>query len=254
MSMGASTTHHLDGADLVRVIDAEGSPDDRRRWDAHLAGCGSCRQELEDLRAGSVALRGWLERAAFEAGPHRAASRPTGRTPQRTRSWTVGAPWLKAAAVLVLLAGPVVAIPGARERVVERLGMATPDRDPAPLAVGTRSDLDPATVVTFQPAPGLFHVRLRYGQSGGRLVLERADAGTDAVLRVTGEEPRPGAVVSARGLDIENEPGSVASYTLRLPGEVTDVVVTVGDRRRDLSRDVLDRGVVLPLDRVPGTR
>ena len=43
-------TEHLETASLARYLEGTGSPDERARWEAHLAECPDCREEMVEVR------------------------------------------------------------------------------------------------------------------------------------------------------------------------------------------------------------
>jgi anti-sigma factor RsiW len=273
-------TPHLRDSDLVRLIDGEPAPAERPRWDSHLASCARCRGQVERLRSDAEVVRAWIGRAAFEAAlPQRAflppdpalaanaagtpaatpaAPRPVppraaaaertldGHARRRARSaWQVAPPWLRAAAVLVLVAAPVAAIPGLRGWVTDTIAELRPDvaleRAAEPAAAGAYD-----AAIRFAPARGSFSVQFDAAQHGGTLRVGRTD-GAEAVLEIhgpAGDVP----VVSAAALRISNTPQSSASYVLQVPAAVTSVTVRVGTRTVAVfDAAALRAGVELPV-------
>ncbi len=243
---------------------------------AHAAACDRCGDALATLRAESELVTSWLERATFEesgpfardsrdsrvagpagdaegAGPAGPTPPPTGRfgapvRPPDNAAWTrhsgpasrprlpgAGA-FLKAAAVILLLAAPLAAFPGVRAWVADRIVSTSTTESVTP---------DPVDAVTlrFTPAPGGFEVRFPAGTSG-LLALDRSD-GEDAELRALGGTPE--TVVTASSLEIRNH--AAARYELRLPLTVTGVWVRVGERAVSVSDTQIGRGTVVELGR-----
>lgn len=253
---------HLDDADLIRYIDAEGQSDQSRQWEDHLVGCGRCRSEAEALRTQSDAVARWLDAAAFEAGPRWPAApaaagpvragadpSPTGRRPRR-QGWTAataGSPWLKAAMITLLLAAPLAAIPPVRAWIADRVAVVLSDRPTATGEVDSPAAADLHTsVIRFVPTPGAFLVTIDAPQPEGWLHLSRA-SGSEAVLEVRGSSPRPEPVVSASTLRIANSAGMTASYALALPPEVDLVYIDVAGARLQLDAGDLARSTRIPL-------
>ena len=87
-------------ADLSAYLDGELSAPDAIRIEAHLAGCGDCRSELEDLRQARAAVRGLPLLVPPEDVFETPAPVPANVTP--LRSWT-SRTWLPVAAVLALV-------------------------------------------------------------------------------------------------------------------------------------------------------
>jgi hypothetical protein len=239
----------------------------------HAARCHRCAEALDALRAESALVTDWLERAAFEeaepgaagaaamepgAGvtparhqePDAEVDRPTREAsetgidrasrgtlaPRSARAWLPDARWLQAAAVLLLVAAPLVAFPGVRGWVADRLVSTTTTESVTP-------DPDDAVTLRFTPAPGGFEVRFPAGTSG-LLVLESA-AGEEAELRAVGGTPE--TVVTASSLEIRND--DAARYELRLPLTVTGLWVRVGERAVAVSDTQIGRGTVIELGR-----
>lgn len=263
---------HLTDAELMRILDDEAPPDTGDR-SGHLQACDRCADALEQLRSESRLITLWLERAAFEeapaggagagaadrgvaAGVDRATSPaeagadsaargrpagPAGRTPSRrvgarSSSW-LRSPWLKAAAVLVLVAGPLAAFPGVRAWVVEQV---SGPGDPG-TAVTAPEATDPPMVLRFTPDPGAFTVRFPLGATGS-IIVERS---TDARAELEARGGDPEAVVAASSLEIRNE--GEGRYRLRLPAAVTGVWVRVGERAVAVTGAQIDRRTVVDL-------
>jgi anti-sigma factor RsiW len=265
------SSRHLEDAQLVRYIDHEASGDERQRWEDHMASCPRCRTDVESLRQQSATITEWLARADFDRGiargqavsaaePEAAAARPrpgSGRRDDSDRSLAGrarlpladAAPWLKAAAIVLLVAAPLVAIPPARDWVADRLGLAGGDPVVLPHTTGVLGEMDADALVRFAPAPGSFHISVTAAQARGSITLGRVGPGEEAVFERSGDAPRPEVVVSARAIRIENDPSATASYTLLLPPEVTAVGVSVGTHQIDFSGRDIDRRTVVPLDR-----
>jgi hypothetical protein len=253
---------HLDDADLIRYIDAEGQGDESRQWEEHLVGCGRCRSEAETLRTRSDAVAYWLDAAEFEAGPGMSAAPPALAGPElaatrpaptslqpRGHNSAVGAgvPWLKAAVITLLLAAPLAAIPPVRAWIADRVAVVLSDEPAATGAVdGPARAAVHTSVIRFVPAPGAFLVTIDAPQAEGWLHLTRAP-GSEAILAVRGPSPRPEPVVSASTLRIENSAEMTASYALALPPEVDLVYVDVAGARLQLDAGDLTRSTRIPL-------
>ena len=254
---------HLTDAELVRVLDAGPTPPE---WQRHVTSCPACAEELDGLRADQRLVRRYLEVADFEErdspvavdpavwsggavetgdgpSPGSEADRPAGTAgPALTRAaarWSPGSQWLKAAAILVLVAAPLAAFPGVRSWVVERVTGSGPAEGPTPSV-----SAEEPTVLRFTPEAGDFVVRFP-ADATGAITLERSpDA--EAELRIAGGDPE--TVVSASSLEIQGD--AEGRYRLRLPAAVTAAWVVVGDRAVSVTDDQIDRRAVIEL----GTR
>jgi hypothetical protein len=249
-----ATDPHLDESQLVRYIDHEASEAEQERWDAHVRACDRCSAETATLREQSATVRAWLEHADCEAASHPRTLRPGGAPRAGARgAGPGGAPvagaWLKAAVITLLVAAPLVAVPAAREWVAERL--ALPGERPHARAATATTEAHAAPRITFAPAPGPFRVEIAVPQETGSLVLGRAAPGGEAVLEITGHAPWPETVVSAGSVRIVNEAGSLASYRLLVPPEVTTATVVVGGDATNVAGGAIDGTAVLPLQPTP---
>ena len=240
MSM-TTDIRHLTDAELVGILDGgEDAPAPDRA--VHLDDCARCADALETLRADSRLVGELLEIAAFEEGGHRSSTerwRGTRAEPPARRVLRAASPWWKAAAILVLVAGPLAAFPGVRAWVVEQV---TGPPEPAVEAVAEPLDAS-STIIRFTPDPGDFVVEFEPG-TAGTIALVRGD-GAEAELRAS--DGAPETVVSASSLQIRN--ANVARYELRLPAGVTGVWIRRGERAVALSASQIDRRAVVQLTR-----
>ncbi|NIP80413.1 MAG: hypothetical protein GWM90_14790 [Gemmatimonadetes bacterium] len=264
---------HLTDGEVVRYLDGEGSGAERDGWSRHLAGCERCTRELRTLRSESGLVRDWLARADFEGDGRRPGpavqpvrdpgavgavgvdrpARDAGRFRGADRRARVaagagdigrgarfGAPWLRAAAILLLFAGALAAVPPVRAWVVDRVTPLLASGDAA-APEGAPTPVDPQ-VLRFIPDAGPFIVTLD-DAAEATLRLGRVP-GPEAVLRATGGvEP----VVSATGLRLTAGVGG--DFELRLPSHTTRVRLRLGAREINVGAADLDRGWVLSLDR-----
>lgn len=259
----ANATRHLDEGELMRYVDGEGSPTERTVWERHLAGCDRCAADIDAVGSESRLLSGWLDRADFEAdlpsdltAPGAAPAvasddaavisldgrRPAGRRDARHRSgWS---PWLRAAAALVLLAGPLAAIPAVRTWVIERVSPA--ETSPS-AALADPEATQPSPVIRFLPDPGTFTVRVE-APAGGQLAIGRS-TGEEAQLRLSGDGPDP--VVAASSVRLQSTAAD-GRYALLLPVSVTTVEVVIGGVRRAIVDGAdIEAGRVVRLDSGP---
>jgi hypothetical protein len=259
---------HLADDELLRFIDGEDDPL-QPAWAEHVSSCARCSREVQLLRGNSGVVRAWLERAAFEdALPPRlhvgAADRTSRRDSTAARRDSTAArrdstalrrgrqsvaPWMRAAAVLVLLASPVAAIPALRQWLVGTVTELRDTQDMLPAAIPQeRFDAPGPAAIRFVPVAGTFAVDLDAAQASGVLVI-RHGTGNEAVLQQTGTgEVEP--VISATSLRVRNESGSTASFHLQLPVAVNRVVIRVaGAHFRTLDAAALAAGVSIDLGR-----
>jgi hypothetical protein len=237
----SGSTPHLTDDELMRIVDAE-SIDQAgpSSYDAaqHVLACTRCRTELDRLRADALLLRELLERASFEQ-----IEQPTGAAvgrdgPPRHR---YVAPWLRAAAVLALIAGPVAALPSLRAWILDGISGA-PAGEPA--ALREAAPAVAGAVIRFVPAAELMTVSLDVVQADGSIRLQYGP-GPEAVLETVGDAAA-GPVVSENGVRIRNLPLTSASYSLQVPASVHRVVVRVGPASTVVDSAMLATGAVLP--------
>lgn len=239
------TGPHLSDAELVRYLDEGAEAAESPRWQRHIDDCPRCDEALRTVRSESRLVSDWLERAAFEAEsptlPRPAADphpEPLADPLARPRRPLL-TPWLRAAALFVLLAAPLAAFPGVRAWVSERVV------GPPPATVTgddeANASTENPTVLRFVPAPGTFVVRFD-PDTEGVITIERSEE-PEAELRAEGGAPE--ATVSTSVLRIRNP--ATARYRLRLPDATTGVSVMVGERAMTVSDREIDRRARLEL-------
>lgn len=232
--MTAYTLPHLTDGDLVRHLDAEGDPPERARRETHLEACADCGSRVELLGRQSDAVHGWLLRADASRSPARAASPSRAVRPSRTAA----TPWLRAAAIVLLVAAPLAAFPPVRDWVATRVGLGS---DPVTPTATPAAQVAP--VIRFVPAAGTFTVRIDGPPSAGALAIARA-AGPEAELRGAGGDGAAAPVVSEDGLRISAS-GAATRYELRVPSATTDVVIRLDGGTVRVAGAAIDRGQVV---------
>jgi anti-sigma factor RsiW len=232
---------HLTEGEVIRYLDDEGAPEERRRWAEHLGACERCARELDELgrlldgvSAGVSALDAppeLLERTRPSPRPARPHGAVRGRGAGPVR-------WLRYAAAILLLLLPLALVPPLRAWIVERVhgavgrGDAAPHPDPAPAAAAAQA----GGRLRFVPGGEEVQVEITAWQAAGTLTLRRWE-GPAGLLEVVGGSGDEGSMVSERVLRIESAPGSTASYELQLPASVRRVVVRVGGERYRVLED-----------------
>ncbi len=229
--MTALAGRHVEPGALVRRLDGEMDAAERAGVESHLAGCAECRAAEERLTAAAARVTLWLEHADPPARPpaDRTGEGRTIRLPARPawRPWE--SPLIRAAAVVVLLAGAAVAVPSALRWLDQRGEVAVDEpREPTPDAPRVEGPGDGLSV-SFVPAGDRLVVRLAEAQAAGRVRLEPI-AGREVhgeVLEGTGAEE---LIVLPDGLSIRNGSASTASYRIRVPAQIIVLELMVGDR------------------------
>lgn len=244
MNDNTTSLAHLGDAEIMRLLDGD-DPAEAARSELHVLSCVRCADQVAALRKDAATVRAWLDRAAFEDEVRRGPLMPAPVQPAgRTRRAHAAAPWLRAAAVLLLLAAPVAAVPALRQLLVDTI---------ADLRGGDRADVEAVTAtaaegttVRFVPDGGDFVVRFDEPQPAGTLRLGYS-ASEEAVLRVSGDAGE-GPVVSAQSVHVRNATGSAASYLLEVPAAITRLRIQVAGRMTAvLEAAELRAGVELPV-------
>src|SRR5687768_4428967 len=127
-----TNTAHLRSDEILRLIDNDTTPLERSQFDSHLIVCARCSDEAATMRDDGLLFTSTLRTAAWEEElpakvvsfaevvAARDARAAAGIVPLR-RSWSGVPVWTRAAAVLVIVAGPVAAVPAWREWLVQQL-------------------------------------------------------------------------------------------------------------------------------------
>jgi hypothetical protein len=219
---------HLDEGALLRRMDGELELAESAGVEAHLAACGRCRAELDEMAA--VAGRVSSALRLIDVAPQ------IGREPARERRaaappWHRSAIW-RAAAVIALVAGLGLAIAPIRAWVAERLGLAgdrnatteSPTADPPATAPTGGSSVR----VAFVPAGDRFRILLATPQVEGALHLAAApgDTASGEIVGADGAD----LLVLPDGLGIRNHPFSTAEYRVAVPRRIASVVVEIAGR------------------------
>ena len=245
--MSATTTGpHLTDSEIVGLADgAEGGAGARQR---HVEDCPPCAAAIRAFRDDAAVVSDWLARAAFEEPwPSNRHGSPRREAPARSPRW---APWLKVAAAVIVVAGPLAALPSVRAWVGTRI--QTPGRATGAIVAPPESTFAPSTV-RFIPDAGTFTVHLAAGAPGATLTLVRT-AGPEARLRTS--DPALAATVSSSAIHISaasaaeddaRTDGAAGGITLELPGFVEAVEVRIGGRVVRIAGPEIDRGRTLDL-------
>jgi hypothetical protein len=227
-------TPHLSDGELLLLID--GDDESPSAWSVHLDACSLCAQEARRIRADAALVRDWLQRARFEEAAGPIATKRPGTTQLRSV--------LRAAAVVILVAAPVAAIPAVREWLQVRLapggdGAATVRTLPGPPAA--------AAAIRFAPDGAGVTVTFAAVQSGGSLYIGRID-GREVVLEIP-PDLADAPVVSGDGVRVPNSAASEASYVVWVPASITAVTVRIGPGVIELDAARLRDGVTVALKR-----
>ena len=162
---------------------------------------------------------------------------PTSDLPQQPRGrWTAAI----ALAALLLGIGAATAMLAARRGGTDASVPVSASDTLVPL---TAPDLA-GTIVEFPVEGTRLEVRVDAAQDAGTLRIDRADSALASIQSVGGQRHarilvRPGLV------QVRNQPGSRASYFLRIPRHVTRIVVYVAGHATHLDSDALPSTLML---------
>jgi len=250
--MNAMAESHLGDGVLLAVIDGDR---DRANRD-HLATCAACTQRFEQLGRAAARVSAELTsvgvphvnaaamRTRLLAGEASVGSRPA---PLR---WTWTSPAVRAAGILVLVAGIGWATP-ARHWLTQRFGRVA---SPKPEAIDTKTVVPspeangPGMVVRFPVEASELVVRFAVRPSRGALELRATnDARVSAQIstRAGGEE----MLVLPSELRIVNSATSIADYLVTIPAHVATVRVVIGGASSRVVRLVSSAGEKVDLSR-----
>lgn len=237
MEPGSLTRPHLDDGELLCLLDGEADGALRTDGEAHLAACGTCRERLDRYRTRRERLAHLLVRADYpvpvapSADPKVIPLRPRAAAPRPAFG---GRPWLRAAAVVLLLATAAAMATPARAWIMEWVGrqwsrVAQEDRPAAPRSAPVQAppaQAQASAQVRFVPAGSELRVDVANPQSTGALTLVPV-SGQSASAEVVGAQAVEMLVVPS-GLRIRNTPGASADYRVQVPDGVRRVRVRIG--------------------------
>jgi hypothetical protein len=217
MSQHGSGAHLADG-ELMQL--ALGDTEDLvAALQRHVAGCTLCTDELTKLRAQMQRVSGALRELQLPAE----FRYPTLAMPKRI-NWQ---PYLRAAAIVLFAAVPVVASETVRARISEWIGLQTADTTAATVAApATQTSEDVSTTFWFNPRAREYSVQIASYQVRGELVISRTSE-ANGMLRMS-NVGAPAPQLSERGVRIANSPSTFTTYELMLPANVTAAIVTIG--------------------------
>lgn len=210
---------HVDDAAIVRYLDGELDAAGRELLETHLASCGRCRHALDELRAASRRISRWLPLA--DEPPESSA----GVVPMRSSRPRLPA-FVRAAALLALVAGLSLAIGPVRARLADWIGL---DGSPAVTTIEKRTG-SAASVeerglrISFVPVGDRFTLSFEPSASSGTLTLTPVEA-----LRVAGKVVDGDAELQTLpdGLVVRNASGPDAAYRVEVPRSLDRVEVRV---------------------------
>jgi hypothetical protein len=221
------TTPPVNDADLIRYLDGELDDAGRARVESAVAADAERAARLETLRRRGRRLRRMLTKTDVPPPPQPPPAfveQPTARLKSR-RSPSI--PLMRAAAVLLVIAGVLTFVPPVRAWIVEQWQRFSTPTESGPLPGEPPLLRIPDTLDIAFPSPQrTFDFELIARQRAGRIRIRVADVDqvtAEMHTRTHTEEffQFPG------GLRVINTEGSVADYEIIVPSTVRAVRVTV---------------------------
>lgn len=226
---------HARDAELVRLIDGQGEPQERARVLAHTATCAPCAERLETIRHRAQRLSELLTEWDIPVGDAPKPPLPPSdfesvRARRRSPASASLPLWMRAAAGIVLLLGVGMTVSPLRAWVVERWASVAAElagremgEEPERPRVAAAGHL-----VSFLPEGDEFLLQVDAPQAEGVLEL-LIEAVPRATAEISGGAAEENLLVLPEGLRIRNAPDSRASYRVTLPAELRQVHVRIGD-------------------------
>ncbi len=234
-----SGAHPEDGV-LLRLLDGEADAAEQAAAGPHAAGCAECRARMDAMARRRDALAALLARTDFPV-PVASAPRPDViPLHSRRRQGAPARPWLRAAAIVLVVLGVGVMASPARAWVGRWIAQAwesvTGDAAPAPASAPAPApdpgpaEQAPAAQVGFVPTGAELSVVVAHPQDAGALTVAAAP-GASATAEVVGGTGAADLLVLPAAVHVRNAPGSAAEYRLTLPSSVRRVRIRVGGGR-----------------------
>jgi len=218
---------HINGGDLIRLLDSECEGEEERLLRQHVAMCTECKQRYDQLtrlsERFSLALMELEESVTVR--PVERRDRPETTTkPSRLRLW-----WsrktVRVAAIATIILALAAAVTPARAWVIagfEALRSLIGSEPPA-----TEPIQQDAPVVHFTLFGDEFLVEFVESQASGTLQLV-VDTVSSATTRILGDRRQDELSVLRSGLRVTNTTESLASYEITLPSTCKLVEVRIG--------------------------
>ncbi len=234
-----TTDAHPEDGVLLRLLDGEADAAEQAAAGPHAAACAECRARMDAMARRRDRLAALLARTDF---PVPAASVPEpGVIPlhSRRREAAPARPWLRAAAIILVVLGVGVMASPARAWIGRWIADAwesvtgddaPPAPAPAPAPVPKAEEQAPAAQVGFVPTGAELSVVVAHPQEAGALTVAAA-AGASATAEVVGGTGAADLLVLPAAVHVRNTPGSAAEYRLTLPSSVRRVRVRIGGGR-----------------------
>lgn len=241
---------------LVRIIDHEMSAPEHAHAHSHLQTCSVCTERLATVERRTHSLSALLQLA--DPGmplmqPPSASNTRLPRPLRASRRYSAVPAWLKAAAIVLLIAGAAVMASPLRARVLDWIR----DAFRPPPSVPAVMPADPASAdhasVEFLPVGNELNLEIVDAETGGELRIRLID-GRAVVARALDATGAVELLVLPAGLRIVNT-AARAMYDVSVPAQITRIRVQIGQEAPfELEPGQLPRVILLGVERVrPGS-
>jgi hypothetical protein len=214
---------------LVRMVDDETFAHELTYAHSHLVTCSVCTARLSTVERRTNSLRALLQ----GADPGMPAMRPPSpasvqlpHTPPSSRRRYAAPAWLKAAAVVLVIAGAAVMASPLRARVLGWISDAFGPPTPAPTVVPGEPASAGRASVEFVPVGHELTMEIVDAEAGGELRIG-VNEGRAVVARALNATSAVELLVLPAGLRIVNTAGR-ATYDVSVPAQITRIRVQIG--------------------------
>lgn len=242
-------TNDLHVADdvLVRMVDDETFAHELTYAHSHVETCSVCTERLSTVARRTNSLRALLQVAdpgmplMQPPSPSSAGIPLALRAPRRRYAVPV---WLKAAAVVLVIAGAAVMASPLRARVLGWISEAFGPPTPAPTVVPGEPASAGRASVEFVPVGDVLTIEVMDAEAGGELRIGVNDDRT-VVARTLNATSAVELLVLPAGLRIANTAGR-ATYDVSVPAQITRIRVQIGQEAPfELEAGLLPRVILL---------
>lgn len=228
-----SSGQHPSEGEMVRYLDGELSELEERRLRSHADKCGFCADRLLGLATDSSEISRFIARS--NDSPPSMIARVRARSAMRrarTQAATAQRVVTRVAAVAGICVAIIVSADPLRAWIANRWddsravpAVTQPSRVSPPLV----DRVDPSrSRVAFTPRAPIFEMEVETLQADGTLTIRIGDAEVATAETVNGSQET--ILVLPEGIHIENQSGSVASYTITVPAHLEGFHLSVAGR------------------------
>jgi len=214
---------------LVRIVDDQMFGHEQAHAHSHIDTCSVCTQRLSTIEQRTHALSALLQVADPGMPPMQPPAPSNARLPHTLRASRrrYAAPaWLKAAAVVLLIAGAAVMASPVRARVLDWIRDAFRPPASAPAEVPADRASAGHASVEFLPVGHELNLEVVDAEAGGELRIG-VNNGRAVVARALNTTSTVELLVLPAGLRVVNT-GARATYDVSVPAQITRIRVQIG--------------------------